>query len=395
MKVCNFHNLLTYYDLIKLTKQFIVFEIINIFYEKGIIAVMKLGARMIKTGLAISLSIYLAMLFQLDQPVYAAIAATFAIQPSIYRSYQTILEQVQGNLVGAIFAIIFVILLGNNPFVIGFVVVLVIAANLKMKIEKTIPLSIVTVIVIMESHTENFIGFAVDRFLLIMLGVLSAFLVNLVFMPPKYETKLYYKISGHTDEIIKWIRMITRHASEHIAIKEDLTHLKENRFKMDQYYLLYKEERTYFRSNKYSKTRKLVLYRQMIHTTNKALELLKSLHSHENELYNMPEPLQELIQLKLDGLTNFHEQMLLKYTDKIRAQHTLDMDDDISKKALMKCIMSYYNSPENEEWIQLFPVFALIIDYSDQLEHLNTLVESFKNYHQDDSEVQLDQRFED
>ncbi len=381
--------------MIKRSKQFIVFEIINIFYEKGIIAVMKLGARMIKTGLAISLSIYLAMLFQLDQPVYAAIAATFAIQPSIYRSYQTILEQVQGNLVGAIFAIIFVILLGNNPFVIGFVVVLVIAANLKMKIEKTIPLSIVTVIVIMESHTENFIGFAIDRFLLIMLGVLSAFLVNLVFMPPKYETKLYYKISDHTDEIIKWIRMITRHATEHSAIKEDLTHLKENRFKMDQYYLLYKEERTYFRSNKYTKTRKLVLYRQMIQTTNKALELLKSLHRHENELNNMPEPLQELIQLKLDGLTNFHEQMLLKYTDKIRAQHTLDMDDAINKKALMKCIMSYYKNPENEDWIELFPVFALIIDYADQLEHLNTLVESFKNYHQEDSEVQLDQRFED
>ncbi len=381
--------------MIKRTKQFIVFEIINILYEKGIIAVMKLGARMIKTGLAISLSIYLAMLFQLDQPAFAAIAATFAIQPSIYRSYQTILEQVQGNVVGAIFAIIFVILLGNNPFVIGFVVVLVIAANLKIKIEKTIPLSIVTVIVIMESHTENFIGFAIDRFLLIMLGVLSAFLVNLVFVPPRYETKLYYKISDHTDEIIKWIRMITRHATEHSAMKEDLTHLKENRFKMDQYYLLYKEERTYFRSNKYTKTRKLVLYRQMIQTTNKALELLKSLHRHENELNNMPEPLQELIQLKLDGLTNFHEQMLLKYTDKIRAQHTLDMDEAINKKALMTCIMSYYKNPENEEWIELFPVFALIIDYADQLEHLNTLVESFKNFHQEDSEVQLDQRLED
>lgn len=393
--MCTFHNLLTDIYLIKRTKQFIVFEIINIFYEKGIIAVMKLGARMIKTGLAISLSIYLAMLFQLEQPAFAAIAATFAIQPSIYRSYQTILEQVQGNVVGALFAIIFVILLGNNPFVIGFVVVLVIAANLKMKIEKTIPLSIVTVIVIMESHTENFIGFAIDRFLLIMLGVLSAFLVNLVFMPPKYETKLYYKISDHTDEIIKWIRMITRHATEHSALKEDLPRLKENRFKMDQYYLLYKEERTYFRSNKYTKTRKLVLYRQMIQTTNKALELLKSLHRHENELNNMPEPLQELIQLKLDGLTNFHEQMLLKYTDKIRAQHTLDMDEAINKKALMTCIMSYYKNPENEDWIELFPVFALIIDYADQLEHLNTLVESFKNYHQEDSEVQLDQRLED
>jgi uncharacterized membrane protein YgaE (UPF0421/DUF939 family) len=353
---------------------------------------MKLGARMIKTGLAISLAIYLAMMFHYNNPVFAAIAATFAIQPSIYRSYQTILEQIQGNIVGAIFAIIFVLILGNNPFVIGFVVVLVIAAHLKMKIEKTIPLSIVTVIVIMESHSANFIGFAIDRFLLVMLGVFSAFIVNLVFMPPKYETKLYYKISRHTDEIIKWIRMITRHASEHIAIKEDLNHFKENRFKMDQYYLLYKEERTYFSSNKYSKTRKLVLYRQMIHTTNKALELLKSLHRHENELYMMPEPLQELVQIKLDGLTNFHEQMLLKYTDKIRAQHTIDMDEDISKKSLMKCFMNYYSSPENEEWISLFPVFALIIDYSDQLEHLNRLVESFKNFHHDDSEIQIPQR---
>jgi uncharacterized membrane protein YgaE (UPF0421/DUF939 family) len=347
---------------------------------------------MIKTGLAISLSIYLAMMFQLDQPVYAAIAATFAIQPSIYRSYQTILEQIQGNLVGALFAILSVMLLGNSPFLIGFVVVLVIAANLKMNIEKTIPLSIVTVIVIMESHTENFIGFAIDRFLLIMLGVLAAFLVNLVFMPPKYETKLYYKISGHTDEIIKWIRMITRHASEHIAIKEDLNHFKEKRFKMDQYYLLYKEERTYFRSNKYTKTRKLVLYRQMIQTTNKAHELLKSLHRHENELYNLPDELQTLIQIKLDGLTNFHEQMLLKYTDKLRAQHALEMVEDISKKSLMKCFMNYYKSPENEDWMELFPVFALIMDYSDQLEHLNILVESFKNFHQDDSEVQLVQR---
>jgi hypothetical protein len=106
----------------------------------------------------------------------------------------------------------------------------------------------------------------------------------------------------------------------------------------------------------------------------------------------LPDELQTLIQIKLDGLTNFHEQMLLKYTDKLRAQHALEMVEDISKKSLMKCFMNYYKSPENEDWMELFPVFALIMDYSDQLEHLNILVESFKNFHHDDSEVQLVQR---
>ncbi|MFC0190332.1 aromatic acid exporter family protein [Fictibacillus aquaticus] len=354
---------------------------------------MKLGARMIKTGLAITLAIYLALFLDLSGPVYAAIAATFAIQPSIYRSFQTILEQIQGNLVGAAFAIIFVLLFGTNPFVVGFVVILVIAANLKLKIESTIPLAIVTVIVIMESQSANFITFAFERFMLVMLGVISAFIVNLVFMPPKYEAKLFYKISTHTDEIIKWMRMLTRHASEHTVLKEEVERLKESSIKMNQFYLFYKEERTYFKRNHYTKGRKLVLYRQMISTTNKARELLKSLHRHENELYLMPEDLQELVQVQLDCLTNYHEQILLKYTDKIRADHCVGMVDEIceSKQSVMNSFLGYYkpDGELNDQWLHLFPVFALIIDYSDHLSHLNRLIESYKNHHTDDENIEL------
>ncbi|MGG1573295.1 FUSC family protein [Fictibacillus sp. NRS-1165] len=352
---------------------------------------MKFGARMIKTGLAITMAIYLAMFFHLSTPVFAAIAATFAIQPSIYRSYQTIIEQAQGNIIGAFFAIVSVLLLGNNPFVIGFVVIIVIAVNLKMKNEKTIPLAIVTVIVIMESQTPNFVSFAMGRFLLIMLGVVSAFLVNLIFMPPKHETKLYFSIANLTDDIIKWIRMIIRHASDYSAIKDDIGTMKEDSIKMDQLYLLYREDRTYFKNNQFTKGRKLVLYRQMIFTTKKSLELLRSLHRHENEMLCMPEDLQQLITEQLDCLTNYHEQILLKYTGKIRSQHSVGMLDELceNKSSLMKSFMSYYTTPDDDQWMQLFPVFALIIDYSDQLEHLNRLVESFKNHHMDDNELTI------
>lgn len=149
---------------------------------------MKLGARIFKTGLAITLSLYVAIFLDLNPPMFAALAATFAIQPSIYKSYQTILEQIQANVISAVIAIVFVLAFGHHPFVVGVAVIVVIAIILKLKTESIIPLATVTVISIMESPTDNFIMFATTRFILIMIGVLSAFIVNMVFLPPKHET---------------------------------------------------------------------------------------------------------------------------------------------------------------------------------------------------------------
>ncbi|MGV2644390.1 aromatic acid exporter family protein, partial [Clostridium perfringens] len=53
---------------------------------------MAFGARMFKTGLAVTLALYLAMLFDFKSPVVAAIAAIFAMQPSIYRSWRYFLD---------------------------------------------------------------------------------------------------------------------------------------------------------------------------------------------------------------------------------------------------------------------------------------------------------------
>ena len=67
---------------------------------------MKLGARIFKTGVAIVFALFIAELLQLPNPVFAGIAAIFAIQPSIYRSYLTVVEQIQSNLIGAMIAVL-------------------------------------------------------------------------------------------------------------------------------------------------------------------------------------------------------------------------------------------------------------------------------------------------
>ena len=87
---------------------------------------MKLGARIFKTGVAIVFSLFIAELLQLPSPVFAGIAAIFAIQPSIYRSYKTAMEQVQGNLIGAIIAVIFSLAFGNDYIIVGFAAIITI-----------------------------------------------------------------------------------------------------------------------------------------------------------------------------------------------------------------------------------------------------------------------------
>ncbi|WP_017728945.1 FUSC family protein [Halalkalibacterium ligniniphilum] len=355
---------------------------------------MKLGARIFKTGLAIMLSLYLAMWFGLEPPMFAALAAGFAIQPSIYRTFQTILDQVQANVIGAVLGVIFVMTFGHEPFVVGLVVVLAIAIIIKIKLESsTIPLAIVTIIIIMESPAENFVDFATDRFVLIALGVFAAFLVNLFFIPPQYETKLYHKIVHCTDEITQWLMLFLRKDADPKTLKKDLSRLDEKLSQIENMYLLYEEERNYFLKSQYGKARKVVLFRQMMVAANNALAVLKKLERRSDEFHQMPEALQKLIEEQLQLLTSYHDRILLRYIGKVNNQHNKEMIEELirGKAELTDAYMERYtgDSIDRELWIHLLPAISQILEYQEQLEHLEQLVDSFFSYHHDENKVKV------
>jgi uncharacterized membrane protein YgaE (UPF0421/DUF939 family) len=343
---------------------------------------MKLGARIFKTGIAVTLALFLASLLHFPSPVFAGISAVFAMQPTIYRSYLSLIEQVQANIIGAAFAIIAVLLFGRDPFIIGLTLMIVIALCLKMRLESTISVALVTVIAIMEYTDREFIEFAVIRFSTIMLGVFAAFIVNLIFLPPKYEKRLYAQINENTENILKWIRIHIRHASEHHILKEDIEKMKEDMTKLEHLYLMYKEERTYSRKNRFQKSRKLVLYRQMIVVANRALDTLKILHRFENELYHMPLELQQAIRSQLDSLLHYHEQILLKFIGKTKCHPRAETVIETHQERT-RLIEAFYAHHQQKNQYYLFSLIGAIIDYSEQLEHLDKLIDSFQHYHHD------------
>src|SRR5690554_694854 len=98
---------------------------------------MKLGARAFKTGLATAIALYIASAFGFKAGVFAAaIAAVSSLQPSIHRSMATMVQQIQANIIGAILATILVLTIGNEPFLIGFGIMIVIGVCMLLKMKE-------------------------------------------------------------------------------------------------------------------------------------------------------------------------------------------------------------------------------------------------------------------
>ncbi|MGL4521300.1 MAG: FUSC family protein [Bacilli bacterium] len=352
---------------------------------------MKFGARVLKTGIAITVALYIADILGMQSPVFAGIAATFAIQPSIYRSYITLLEQIQANIIGAIVAIGFVITFGNNPVLIGIAVILVIASLRFLKIENTISIATVTVIAIMIAPGDDFYSFAILRFVTIMIGIISSFVVNVVFLPPRFEQKLYSVIVELTSQVLQKIRMNINQLTNQLALQKEIMAFKDGAERVDHFYRLFSEEPVYSYKKLLRKTRKLVLYRQFVKTMNISLDLLKHLHRLRKEIEVAPEHLKLALREEIEQLLKFHEQLLYKLTGVTKVHTETDFQEELqhTKISLADTYMSVPTCKDCPEWLSLFPLVGTIVFYAEQLEHLDRLLESSQTYHKKDTTVEL------
>ncbi|CAM3214146.1 aromatic acid exporter family protein [Filibacter tadaridae] len=359
---------------------------------------MKLGARIFKTALAIVFALFVAESLHLPTPIFAGIAAIFAIQPSIYRSYLRIIEQTQGNLIGAFIAITFVLLFGQQLVVVGLASVFIILVMIKLKLEKSISMALVMMIAIVEIKSESFLNYALLRFVTITIGVFAAFLINLIFMPPKYETKLFQTIHQAQDEIIRWTRLVGRQASEHGSTKMALKKLQGRLKQVEELYMLFKEERSYCKKNTRVKARKLVIYRQMISTSKSSYELLKKLHQFESELISLPEHFRMMIQERLDTLLTYHEQLHLKFVGKLKSDNTVFTPnaDYLQRHEVMDIFVKEINITKEEEEFSayhLLHILSALLNYEEQLEHSDKLINLFQTYHSNEMNKKMEADF--
>jgi hypothetical protein len=64
-------------------------------------------------------------------------------------------------------------------------------------------------------------------------------------------------------------------------------------------------------------------------------------------------------------------------------------ENKFNKQQLTEVFMEFYKDQDHSCFYHLLPLVSAIIDYSEQLEHLETLISSFQSFHKEDNEVRI------
>jgi len=333
---------------------------------------MSFGARVLKTGIAVTLALYLSSLFLNPQsPVPAAIAAIFAMQPSIYRSWKYFLDQLQTTTLGAIVALLGGMVLSNEPIAVGLIIVLVIMICLKLNMGETVGLTLVTVVSIMEASGDW--HFALNRFLLTLVGIVSAFLINITVFPPKPKVQFVKQIQSVFSGMSLLLRTSISDEIKEVVFREEKNNLGGSIKSLSDKYNLFEEEQKKMKRSKFSETRQMVVYKQMLLSLQKGYEVLDSVERHYFQAPRTP-AMDLFFDSHLELVIKFHEHALLKFEDKLKpngeeaAQFVLD-NDRFMEQAITEFDI------DKDGMLRLSIVAAAIYDYGYQLERLNRLAE--------------------
>ncbi len=146
-----------------------------------------LGARTIKTGIAVTLSLFLSNYIPYSMPLLAGAAAIICMQPSITVGIQKGLIRIKATILGGLFGLLLHYLFGNNLFAIGIGVSLVIWICHRLKWEEGIALASLIAMAVMVRVSAEVLPYTAGRVVSTLIGIVVATLTNTLIAPPRYR----------------------------------------------------------------------------------------------------------------------------------------------------------------------------------------------------------------
>lgn len=340
-----------------------------------------IGPRMLKTGIAVTLTLVITSMLQLELELVAAIAAVLAMQPSIMRSFTYFKEVVIANSVAVIFSLIGIFLLGNHPLSVGAVVIISIAINVRLGLNKTVSLTVLTIITIMLQSAEGInIPFIINRVSLVVIGVVSAFIVNALVFPPNHQKLLFNRIQDAVDQTLFLLRVIPNKTMSVPTLKTEDREIEKKITKIKDYFDILVEERSrLFIRNKIHFLRSIVIYKHMIHVLEKQYTLITQLEKNIEEIEAMSSGKSHVIKKLINEITNYSENIFLLYQNKIVLDRDLQRETKNAMRLTINNLIEELQGSGFDKWTYVFPVANSLIELFAELDKLEKFVRKKEN----------------
>jgi len=332
---------------------------------------MIIGARVLKTGMAVALAIYLSDLFGFASPIIAAVAAIFTIQPSIYRSWQVIADQLQTNVLGAIVALAAVQLFGYTPIAIGLVCIFVILISIKLKMESTIGLTLVTVVAIMDAHSEGIVA-AIMRMLMVLTGIGASFFINILVFPPRPRKQFNEQVRYASAHLSLLLRTAISNEMKEQVYRDEKEKLHQTLLKLEERYLVFQEERKITAHAKANHARELLVSKQMIKTLQKGTDLLELVEEHYF-VNSSSDRWEKSFDGQIEELSKYHEYILLKADGKMKPHAHIKPEEEREDLLIKELTRSIIDEPDGNK--RLVFVAAGLFEYGYHLRRLEKLID--------------------
>ncbi|WP_199620396.1 FUSC family protein [Paenibacillus alkalitolerans] len=335
-----------------------------------------IGARVVKTGIAVALALYMTVLlgFQPGDRIIACVAAIFTLQPSVYRSWQHLLEQVQSNTLGAALALGIGYLLPVNEIVIGLTCIVVILITIALRMENAVALTLVTVIVVLLAGSD--LQFALHRFLLILVGIGCAFIVNAVILPPNHVKQFLEGYRSALQSLSLLLRTAVSDEMKESESKSLREKLNDAVLKLNERYGILEEEWRKWRRFRPQPSRQLVVQKQMMKALTIGMEVLDSVEEHYFSHRNR-DGADRTYDECLEELMKYHEYTFLKYEGKMKpGDHLNGKIRADTEKLLRRAVANA--AVDDEPQLKLVVVASAIYEYAHQLRRLDKMIGHMK-----------------
>lgn len=153
---------------------------------------MKIGARMIKTALAVVFCIVVDSFLKEGSGFLSATSAIISMQSTFQDSFSKGKTRILGTFFGALLGYLFALIAPGNILLIGIGIIALIYCFNYLEWDTGIVIScVVFLLIMMEKTNTNILNYSMNRLVDTTIGIVIALFVNYFIMPPKLLKQLY------------------------------------------------------------------------------------------------------------------------------------------------------------------------------------------------------------
>lgn len=206
---------------------------------------LKVGLRTIKTAFAVSLSMFIVELLNLQSPLFAGIGAVSSMQSSVSESLISGKNRILGTIVGAIIGLIFSMFLTKNYFILAIGIIFTISINNYFGWNKSLQLACYVYMGTFLKDPDERSSYAIYRLLSTFVGIGVGTLINYFVAAPDIK-KIFGQQKEEIYQTAKSLVFTLVTTNKEVELEE----LKTELYDLEQSFDIYKQELNYDFSHK-------------------------------------------------------------------------------------------------------------------------------------------------